>query len=90
MLPIKKNAHLVKNVFMKPNTYMLCGLTDKKNQINGISNALLLVEILKIPLIWILHMSFDRFLLAVESLDLSQAEKSIIRVSFFPNEGNEW
>ena len=30
-------------------------------------------------------MSFDRFLLAVESRDLSQADKSIIRVSSFPS-----
>ena len=30
-------------------------------------------------------MSFDKFLLAVESRDLSQADKSIIRVSSFPN-----
>ena len=29
-------------------------------------------------------MSFDRFLLAVESRDLSQADKSIKRVSSFP------
>ena len=29
-------------------------------------------------------MSFDKFLLAVQSRDLSQADKSIIRVSFFP------
>ena len=29
-------------------------------------------------------MSFDKFLLAVESRDLSQADKSIIRVSSFP------
>ena len=29
-------------------------------------------------------MSFDNFLLAVESRDLSQADKSIIRLSFFP------
>ena len=27
----------------------------------------------------------DKFLLAVESLDLSQGDKSIIRVSSFPN-----
>ena len=32
----------------------------------------------------LLYMSFDKFLLAVESRDLSQAEKSIIRVSSFP------
>ena len=32
----------------------------------------------------VLYMSFDRFLLAVESRDLSQADKSIIRVSSFP------
>ena len=32
-----------------------------------------------------LYMSFDKFLLAVESRDLSQADKSIIRVSSFPN-----
>ena len=29
-------------------------------------------------LIWLLYMTFDRFLLAVESRDLSQADKSII------------
>ena len=29
-------------------------------------------------------MSFDKFLLAVESRDLSQADKSMIRVSSFP------
>ena len=29
-------------------------------------------------------MFFDKFLLAVESRDLSQADKSIIRVSSFP------
>ena len=29
-------------------------------------------------------MSFDRFLLAVESRDISQADKSLIRVSSFP------
>ena len=33
---------------------------------------------------WVLYMSFDRFLLAVELRDLSQADKSIIRVSAFP------
>ena len=33
----------------------------------------------------VLYMWFDRFLLAVESRDLSQADKSIIRVSSFPN-----
>ena len=31
----------------------------------------------------VLYMSFDKFLLAVESRDLSQADKSIIRVSPF-------
>ena len=30
------------------------------------------------------YMSFDKFLLAVESHDLSQADKSNIRVSLFP------
>ena len=38
----------------------------------------------KILLIQVLYMSFDKFLLAVESHDLSQADKSIIRVSSFP------
>ena len=33
---------------------------------------------------WVLYMSFDKFLLAVESRDLSQADKGIIRVSSFP------
>ena len=33
----------------------------------------------------VLYMSFDKFLLAVESRDLSQADKSIIRMSSFPN-----
>ena len=32
----------------------------------------------------VLYMSSDRFLLAVESLDLSQADKSNIRVYSFP------
>ena len=32
----------------------------------------------------VLYMSFDKLLLAVESRDLSQADKSIIRVSSFP------
>ena len=31
---------------------------------------------------------FDKFLLAVESRDLSQADKSIIRVSSFPKMGD--
>ena len=34
---------------------------------------------------WVLYMSSDKFLLAVESRDLSQADKSIIRVSSFPD-----
>ena len=34
-------------------------------------------------------MSFDRFLLAVESHDLSQADKSMIRVSSFPKLSDE-
>ena len=34
----------------------------------------------------VLYMSFDKFLLAVESRDLSQANKSIIRLPSFPNE----
>ena len=33
----------------------------------------------------VLYMSFPKFLLAVESHDLSQADKSIIRVSSFHN-----
>ena len=33
---------------------------------------------------WVLYMSFDKFLLAVESRDLSQADRAIIRVSSFP------
>ena len=32
----------------------------------------------------VLYMSFDKFLLAVESRDISQADKSNIRVSSFP------
>jgi hypothetical protein len=32
----------------------------------------------------VLYMSFDKFFLAVESRELSQADKSIIRVSSFP------
>ena len=32
---------------------------------------------------WAHHMCFDKFLLAFESRDLSQADKSIIRVSSF-------
>ena len=33
----------------------------------------------------VLYMCFDRYLLAFESRDLSQADKSFIRVSSFPN-----
>ena len=33
----------------------------------------------------VLYMCFDKFLLAFESRDLSQAYKSIIRVLSFPN-----
>ena len=33
----------------------------------------------------VLYMCFDNFLLAVESRDLSQADKSIIMVSSFPS-----
>ena len=38
------------------------------------------------------YMSFDRFLLTVESRDLSQADKILIRVSFFPklSDGYFW
>ena len=32
----------------------------------------------------VLYMSFDKFLLAVESRDLSQTDMNIIRVSSFP------
>ena len=45
--------------------------------------------LLLIPTKWTItkahHMCFDRFLLAFESRDLSQADKSIIRVSSFPS-----
>jgi hypothetical protein len=37
----------------------------------------------------VLYMSFDRFLLAVESHDLSQPDKSIIRLSSFPKLSDE-
>ena len=33
----------------------------------------------------VLYMSFDKFLLAAESHDLSQADKVIIRMSYFPS-----
>ena len=36
----------------------------------------------------VLYMSFDKFLLVVESRDLSQADKSINRVSSFPKLSN--
>ena len=32
----------------------------------------------------VLYMSFDKFLLSVESHDLSQADKGIIRVFYYP------
>ena len=37
----------------------------------------------RLGMILAFYMSFDRFLLAVESRDLSQADKNIIRVSSF-------
>ena len=45
-------------------------------------------ESLTTLLLWlpmVLHICFDRFLLAFESRDLSQADKSIKRVFSFPN-----
>ena len=33
---------------------------------------------------YVLYMSFDKLLLAVESRDISQADKSIMRMSSFP------
>ena len=33
----------------------------------------------------VLYMSFDKFLLAVESCELSQADKSMMRASSYPN-----
>ena len=39
---------------------------------------------LECDLTMVLYMSFDKYLLAVESRDLSKADKSIIRVSSFP------
>ena len=43
----------------------------------------------RVTTIRVLYMSFDKFLLAVESPDLSQADKSIIGVSSFtkPDDG---
>ena len=38
----------------------------------------------------VLYMSFDKFLLAVESRDLFQADKSIIIVSSFPKLSAGW
>ena len=38
----------------------------------------------------VLYMSFDRFLLAFESRDLTQADKSIIRMSSFPSFNFWW
>ena len=43
------------------------------------------IQRLKIWMNKVLYMSSDKFLLAVESRDLSQADKSNIRVSSFPN-----
>ena len=49
-------------------------------------NTFLVTNFFCLMTLWtqVLYMSFDRFLLAVESRDLSQADKSIIRVSPFP------
>ena len=38
----------------------------------------------------VLYMSFDKFLLADQSHDLSQADKSNIRVSSFPKLSDGW
>ena len=47
-------------------------------------SPILVVSLRLITVTMVLYMSFDRFLLTVESRDLSQADKSIIRVSSFP------
>ena len=44
----------------------------------------LLVNFSNFDLSQVLYMSSDRFLLTVDSRDLSQADKIIIRVSTFP------
>ena len=51
---------------------------------------IMLILLALVNVIWclikakVLYMSFDKFILAVESRDLSQADKSIIRVYSFP------
>ena len=50
----------------------------------SVSDLLNLVMPFKYSLSMVLYMSFDKFLLAVESRDLSQADKSIIIVYSFP------
>ena len=58
------------------------GCKDHYNNIQAGCNWMLFTAGNKIK---VLYMSFDRFLLAVDSRDLSQADKSIIRVSSFPS-----
>ena len=45
---------------------------------------ILINEIHNLVLLLVLYMSFDKFLLAVESGDLSQADKILISVPSFP------
>ena len=56
------------------------GLLSTKFYVNSYQKFDIFAEQTKV-----LYMSFDRFLLAVESRDLSQADKRIIRVYSFPS-----
>ena len=73
---------LVEIVFMQPNICLTTvhpppPLGDHDESDRKVNQILLQLKVL--------YMSFDRFLLAFESRDLSQADKSITTVSSFPS-----
>ena len=68
-------------IFVCFKTTFICILITQGNQMRITKKKIILQQPERHP---ILYMLFDRFLLAVESRDLSQAVKSLIRVSSFP------
>ena len=66
------------NIFLIENAVITAIFFDKGNMTEDLIYLVCILTLAKV-----LYMSFDKFLLAVESRDLSQADKSIIRVSSF-------
>ena len=80
-----QHSRIVANVFRKFASSPRNIINNQISALKGVEfsapNPIVLAKSLELTLV--LYMSFDRFLLVVESRDLSQADKSIIRLSSF-------